>query len=173
VSKRSSWLALIAGAALALALSATVLAYAAQVVAALTVSGPGGSASCGTPITLRATALETGGAPIEGQPIDWAFTSSPSNQDRINSTPTITNASGVASTTVTLACVVGDRTVTATGDAVNASAVLGVTSAGLPGTSTGIDVGPLGKLPLATIAAILAVLAGSGIILRRFVVGLR
>jgi hypothetical protein len=156
---------------LAMALSVTVLAYSAQVVGVLTVSGPGGSASCNTPITLTATALETGGAPIEGQPIDWAFSQSPSTADTIN-TPTVTDINGEASTTVRLACVVGQRTVTATGDNVNASAVLSVTSGGLPGTSTSVT-GPASNLPIAPILAILAVLAGGGIILRKFALGLR
>jgi hypothetical protein len=163
---------MIAGTALALAIATSVSAYPAQVVISLTVSGPIGSVNCGTPITLRATALETLGSPIEGQPIDWAFTSTPSSKDTVNTTPTITNASGVATTSVTLACVVGERTVTATGDAVNAGAVLGVTSAGLPVTTT-FDGSPLANVPIAPIMAVLAVLLGSGIILRRFILGLR
>ncbi len=173
VNQRSRWLAVVAGLGLALALSTAVFAYSAQVVATLTVSAPSGSQKCGTPITIRATALDVGGVPIEGQPIAWAFTSTPSSKDKVNSTPTNTNASGVATTTVTLACVVGQRTITATGDSVSAGAVLSLTSGGLPGTSTGLDGAPTGGLPIAPLLAILAVLAGSGIILRRFALGYR
>ncbi len=173
MNPRSRSLAVVAGTALALAMSATVFAYAGQVVAVLTVSGPSGSLKCGTPVTLRATALDATGAPIEGQTIDWAFTSTPSSKDKVNSTPTITNASGVATTTVTLACVVGQRTVTATGDNVSAGAVLSLTLGGLPGTSTAPGGAPAGDLPIASILAVLAVLAGSGFMLRRFALGLR
>ena len=173
MNKPSRWLAMIAGAALALAMTGPVFAYSAQVVAVLAASGPSGSVNCSTPITLRATALDATGAPIEGQPIDWAFTSTPSSKDTVNTTPTITNASGVATTTVTLACVVGQRIVTATGDDVSFGAVLSVTSGGLPVTATTVDGSPAGNLPIASILAVLAVLAGSGIILRRFILGLR
>ena len=46
--------------------------------------------------------------------------------------------------------------------------MLGITSAGLPRTSTTQDGSPVGNLPIATILALLAVLAGGGIIVRRF-----
>ena len=128
---------------------------------------------CGTPITLRVTVLNATAQPIAGQPVGWAITSTPSSKDTVNTTPTITNASGVATTTVTLACVVGQRIVTATGDDVSFGAVLSVTSGGLPVTATTLDGSPVGNLPIAPILAVLAVLAGSGIILRRFILGLR
>lgn len=168
MNTRSRWIALLAGMALAFTLSSTVLAYASQVVATLTLSVPGGSQKCGTAITVRATALDSEGSPIEGQPIAWRFTSSPSSKDKVNKTPTLTNVNGVATTTVTLACVVGSRTLTATGDNVRASAVLAVTSGGLPGTSTALDGSSSGDLPIGSLLALLAVLAGGGVILRRF-----
>jgi hypothetical protein len=149
-------------------MATTVLGYAAQVAGAVSVGGPGGTLKCGVPLTVTATVLDANGSPIAGQPVDWSFTSSPSSADKINSTPTTTNASGVATTTVTLACVVGSRTVTATADAISAGAVLGITSGGLPNTSTTPGGSPVGNLSIATILALLAVLAGGGIMVRRF-----
>ena len=169
MKRRSRWLAGIVGTTLALVvMSATVFAYSSQVAGAVSVAGPTGTIQCGVPLTLSATILDASSNPIEGQPVDWAIASSPSSLDTINSTPTNTNASGVATTTVTLACVVGDRTVTATADSITGQMVLGLTQAGLPRTST--VAGGLfgGDLPLGTLLAILAMIAGAGIILRRF-----
>ena len=174
VNNRSRWLALIAGISLALAMGISqVAAVSGNLAASLTVSGPSGTVKCGTPITLRVTVLNATGQPIASQPVDWAITATPSSKDTVNATPTITNASGVATTTVTLDCVVGQRTVTATADGSSGGFVLGVTSAGLPGTTTTVDGSPLGNLPIAPIAAFLAVLAGAGIIVRKFAYELR
>lgn len=168
MNRRNRWFAGLAGTALALGMTATVFAYAGQVAGAVTVGGPSGTLKCGVALTVTATVSDSEGSLIEGQPVDWAITSSPSPADTINSTPTTTNASGVATTTVTLACVAGNRTVTATADDISAGAVLGITAAGLPRTSTAPDGSPVGTLPIATILALLAVLAGGGIIVRRF-----
>jgi hypothetical protein len=177
VNLRSRRLAVVAGAALALIISATAFGYAGQVVVTLTISGPTGPVPCGTPVTFQATALDVNGNPIEGQPVHWSFSSSPSNKDRIRPRTSRTDANGVATTTVTLACVAGQRTLTAAADKARANAVLtvgvptfggavlGVT--GLPGTSTAFDGGPASRLPLASILAVLAVLAGGGVIGRR------
>lgn len=169
---RSRRLAVVAGAALALVISATAFGYASQVVVTLTISGPTGSVPCGTPVTFQATALDVNGNPIEGQPVHWSFSSSPSNKDRIKPRTSLTDANGVATTTVTLACVAGQRTLTAAADKARANAVLNVSGAvlgvtGLPGTSTALDGGPASRLPLASILAALAVLAGGGVIVRR------
>ena len=99
VNLRSRWLAVLAGTGLALVMSATIFAYAGQVVAFLTISGPSGSVPCATVVTIRVTATDASGAPIEGQPIDWALTATPSDKDTVNSKTTTTNASGVATTT--------------------------------------------------------------------------
>ena len=168
MSRRNRWFAGLAGMALALTMTATVFAYAGEVAGAVSVGGPTGTLACGTPITVTATVLDASSDPIDGQPVDWTFTSSPSSADTINSTPTTTDANGVATTTVTLACVVGNRTVTATADGISAGAVLGITSGGLPRTSTAPGGSPVGNLPIGTILALLAVLVGGGIIVRRF-----
>ena len=135
---RSRLAAFFAGSVLALVLSATAFGYAGQVAALVTIGGPSGPVPCGTAVTLSAAVTDAAGAPIEGQPVDWAFSSSPSSKDKINATPTLTNANGVATTTVTLACVAGQRTITATADAARAGAVLSVSAAGLPRTSTAL-----------------------------------
>lgn len=165
---RNRWFAGLAGTALALAMTATVYAYGAQVAGAVTVGVPSGTLECGVALTVTATVLDASSNPIAGQPVDWSFSSSPSNADVIDTTPTTTDANGVATTTVTLACVAGNRTVTATADNISAGAVLGITASGLPRTSTMPDGSPVGNLPIATILALLAVLAGGGIIIRRF-----
>lgn len=168
MNRRNRFLAGLAGTALALAMTATAFGYQGQVLGTITVAGPSGTLKCGVPLTVTATLLATDGNPFSGEPVDWTFTSSPSSADKINDTSTTTNSSGVTTTTVTLACVVGNRTVTATSGEASAGAVLGITSAGLPRTSTLPDGSPAGNLPIATIFALLAVLAGSGIIVRRF-----
>lgn len=178
---RISLIGALAGAAVALVMSATVFGYARQVVAVLTISGPSGPVPCGTPVTLRATALDITGAPIEGQPVHWVFSSTPSHKDTIKPRSTRTNANGVATTTITLACVAGPRTVTAAADRARASAVLnigaggvlGVTSGSLPNTSTALNPERQNDPPLAPLLAVLAMLAGGGIMLRRLALGPR
>ena len=168
MTRRNRWFAGLAGTALALAMTATVFAYAGEVAGAITVGGPSGTVKCGVPLTITATVVDASSKPIEGQPVDWSFTSSPSSADVINSTPTTTNASGVATTTVTLANVAGNRTVTATADGISANAVLITACGGLPGTSMTSAGSLADTLPIATILALLAVLVGGGIIIRRF-----
>jgi hypothetical protein len=167
MNRRTRWFAALAGTALALAMATTVFAYAGQVAGAVTVAGPSGALECNVALTVSATVLDASSNPIEGQPVAWSFTSSPSSADTINSTPTTTNASGVATTTVTLACVAGSRTLTATADDIRASAVLGITAAGLPSTSTAPAGAPAGNLPFAMILALLAVLVGAGLMVRQ------
>lgn len=165
---RSQWLAGLAAVALALITSATAFGYAGEVAGAVTVAGPGGTLTCGVNITVTATVVDAAGKLIAGQPVAWAFTSTPSTADKINTTPTTTNASGVATTTVVLACVAGSRTIRATADAVSASAVLSVTAAGLPNTSTLPGETPAQNLPLiGTLLAVLAMAAGGVLALRR------
>ena len=167
---RSQWLAGLAAVALALITSATAFAAGSgtEVTAAVTVAGPGGTLTCGVNITVTATVLDAANKPIEGQPVAWAFTSTPSTADKINTTPTTTNASGVATTTVVLACVAGSRTIRATADAVSAGAVLSVTAAGLPNTSTLPGETPAPGLPIiGTLLAVLAMAAGGVLALRR------
>jgi hypothetical protein len=176
-------------------MTATVLAVSPLGTGAITVSGPSSTHTCGDNLSVAATVLDANGNPIALQLVVWSFTSSPSSADKINSAPTTTNASGVATTTVTLDNVPGNRTVTATADGMSADAVitcvgavlgitapgpitapgavLGTTAPGLPNTSTTPDGSPVGNLSIATVLALLAVLAGGGIMVRRFAFGPR
>ena len=165
---RTRWLAGLAGVALALVTSVTAFGYAGQVPAAVTIAGPGGTIQCGVALTVTATIVDSTGAPISGQAVAWSFTSTPSSADKINKTPTTTDASGVATTTVVLACVAGTRHLGAVAGAVRASAVLGVTGAGLPNTSTMPGETPAPGSPLiGTLLAVLAMAAGGVLALRR------
>jgi hypothetical protein len=153
--------------ALALGLTTTALAYAGQVPGTVSISGPASTLSCGLPTSVSATVVDASSNPIAGQAVHWSFGSSPSTADTVSPTQTTTNADGVATSTVTLACVAGDRTVIATADAIIGAAVLGVTMGGLPRTSTESVPGPVGNLPILTMFAALAVLVGGGGIVRR------
>lgn len=164
---RSRWLAGLATVALTLITTATAFGYKGEVAGAVTVAGPGGTLQCGVNLTVTATIVDSAGKPISGQPVDWSFTSSPSAADKINKTPTTTDADGIATTTVVLACVAGNRSLRAVADAVSASAVLGVTAAGLPNTSTVPGETPAPGLPIATLLAVLAMAAGGVLALRR------
>ena len=165
---RSRWLAGFAAVALALVASATAFGYQTTGGGAVTIATPGGTLKCGVNITVTATLVDSTGAPIAGQAVDWSFTSSPSAADTINKTPTTTNSSGVATTTVKLACVAGNRHLHAVAGAVGASAVLGVTGAGLPNTSTLPGETPAQGSPLiGTLLAVLAMVVGGAFALRQ------
>ena len=165
---RNRWLAGFAAVALTLVTSATAFGYNIPVGGSLTIATPGGTLQCGVNITVTATLVDSAGVPIAGQAVDWSFTSSPSAADKINKTPTTTDANGVATTTVVLACVAGIRHVGAVAGAVRTSAVLGVTGAGLPNTSTLPGETPAQGSPLiGTLLAALAMAAGGALALRR------
>ncbi len=164
---RSWWLAGFAAVALALVASATAFGYLGQVAAAVTIAGPG-TVVCGTDLTVTATITDSTGALVTDQAVAWSFTSSPSAADKILHTPTTTDANGVATTTVVLACVTGKRYLGAVAGAVSGSAVLGVTAAGLPNTSTLPAQVPAQDGPsIATLLAILAMAAGGVLVLRQ------
>ena len=154
---------------LALITAATAVGYTGQSAASITIAVKDSSA-CGQPTTLTATVLDAGGKPVTGQSVDWALVTTLSSSDKVNKTPTTTNSSGVATTTVTLACVDGSRPVRATAGAVSAQAVLGVTVSGLPNTSTlpvGAPTAPGQAAPLLAMLLALACAAGGGLTLRR------
>jgi len=95
-----------------------------------------------------------------GQQVAWSFAASPSSGDEIVEATTTTDAQGVTSTTVILACEAGDRTIKATAGQAFGSVVLSVTGEGLPDTSTApSDTAPWGVL-LAALAVL--VLVGFG-----------
>jgi hypothetical protein len=165
---RNRLLAVTAGTLLALAVAAMAFAYAGQTLKTITVTGPGGTLKCGVPFTVTATLLATDGTPFAGEPVTWTFSVTPSGADKIDPSSTITDSSAVATTTVTLACVDGDRRITATSDGVSGSAVLSLAAIGLPRTST-LPAAPAGDPAIETLLALIAVLAGGVIMVRRIV----
>jgi hypothetical protein len=159
---------LIGGLMLALALAATVAAYAGQVAATVEVTGPSGPQACGTPITVSALVQETGGALIEGQSVDWSFESGNVTGDSIIRATSTTNASGIASTTVQFACSPHSVVLNAVADETTGTATIAVSGEGLPRTDTAPASSSLGIA-----LAALAVLVGSGMMLRRLALGNR
>lgn len=160
--------AIIAGLLLSLAIAATVVGYAGQVAATVTVSGPSGPQACGTPITVSALIQETGGGLIEGQSVAWAWVSGNVTGDTILTATSITNASGVATTRVQFACSPHGVVLGATADDVTGTTNIAVSGEGLPRTDIAPTPSSLGML-----LAALAVLVGSGMILRRFALARR
>ena len=169
MKRRTRWIAGLSALAVLLTATVTAFGYTGAVGGAVSVAvDPHGTITCDVPFKVTATVLDAAGKPVTGQSVDWALVTTLSSSDKVNKTPTTTNSSGVATTTVTLACVDGSRPVRATAGAVSAQAVLGVTVGGLPNTSTlpvGAPTGP-GALLVATILA-LAFVTGGGLTLRR------
>jgi hypothetical protein len=156
--------AVMAGAFLSAIAATAVFGYAGQVAGQVSVAGPSGTIACNTPVTVSATVLDVNGKPFDNTQVTWSFKSGTAQSgDKINPTTSMTNASGVATTTVTLACVAGSRTVNAASGSFVGGAVLGITSAGLPNTSTD----PVGTPAWEFAIAALAVLAGLGLFTRQ------
>ncbi len=89
-------------------------AYQGQVANQVTVTGPSGTINCDTALTLTATVLDSHGLPVDNLAVVWTFGAGQVSGDQIGTTSTTTNASGVTTTTVTLACIAGNRTFVAT-----------------------------------------------------------
>ena len=127
---------------LSVAASAT-FAYQGQIVNQVTVTGPAGSISCGVPLTLHATLLDSNGVAVDNRAVVWTFGAGHVTGDQIGQPSTTTNALGVATTTVTLACLVGNRTIVATAGSSSGQTVLilgqivgGATGSPAAGTTT-------------------------------------
>jgi hypothetical protein len=120
-----------------------VMGYAGQVVNQITVGGPTGTLACNTPLTVTATVLDAGGHPVDNRAVVWSIGTGKVAGDQVVTVSTMTNATGVATTTVKLACVVGNRTIIATSDTLTGQVVLGITAIGLPPTSTAPDATPM------------------------------
>ena len=159
---------ILGGFALALLAAVTVLGYAGQVAATVSASGPSGPQTCGLPLTISAVVQETGGALISGQPVTWSFSGGNVTGDKILTATSTTNANGVATTRIELACSAHSVTVAAVADAVTGTVVVQSSGKGLPRT----DTAPSSSF-LAIALAALAVLVGSGAILRRMAMGRR
>lgn len=130
--------------------------YAGQVAVGVTVAGPAGTLPCNTALVVTATVLDGFGDPVDGRDVNWTFGAGMKTGDKIVLATTTTNASGVTSTTVVLACIVGNRTIVATTGAASGQVVLGITVAGLPPTSTSPESTPLWPYVLALLGICLA-----------------
>ena len=160
-----------AGILLALAAVVSVLGYTGQVVATVTVSGPGSNVSCGTSTTIIAYVQDVNGNPVDGRAVSWSFLSGNIPGDKFSVASSITDSTGHASVKVTFACP-GTATIASTrvvhiqalSDTIAGPITVTVTTHGLPGTSTD----PASSTPLVADAlAGFGVLFGSWIILRR------
>ena len=160
---------LLGGTILALAIAATVVGYAGQVAATVQVTGPAGTQSCGTPLTISATIQDAKGALISEQPVSWTFGGGNLSGDKILTATSTTNANGVATTRIELSCSSHSVTILATADEVQGSVVVHTSGQGLPRT----DIAPSQTPTPAILLAALAVLVGSGLMLRRFAVARR
>ncbi len=164
---RTRWIAGLSAAALLLTATATAFGYQGQVLGTVTVATRS-EVVCNVPIKVTATILDANGAPVAGQSVAWSFVTTQSAADRINKTPTVTNASGVATTTVTLGDASGARRIRSTAGDVSGEAVVSPACGGLPSTSTLPDETPGQGPPLAALLLVaLAFAVGSGLALRR------
>jgi len=123
---RSRPLALFAAIACMFALATSALAYGPQVPTLVTVTPSSLTFLCGHPEAVEATVLDQDGLPIKQAIVAWSFSSSPSSQDRFLQATSKTNKDGVAKSMVKLACVAGDRSLTATTGGISGSAVVHV-----------------------------------------------
>ena len=156
--------ALLGGMLLAGVLAATAFAYAGQVAATIQVSGPSGPQACNTPITITALIQDIDGKPIEGQPVTWSFLLGNIAGDTILDATTTTNASGIATTRVQFACSPRSVTIQALADDATGTMVLALSGAGAAADRHGRRLVASDGMLLAA----LAVLLGSGMMLRRF-----
>jgi hypothetical protein len=128
------------------------LGYQGQVPYQVIVTGPSGTISCGTALTLTATVLDSSGKPVASRAVTWSFGAGQVGGDQIGKASTTTNAQGVTTTTVTLACVVGDRTIVATATPASGELTLGSGQIVL-----GISASPVASATAAPVASEIAV----------------
>ena len=166
---RTRWTAGLAAAAMLLTAVVSASAYTGQVpsTAVLSVAD---TVACNDTFAVSSTFLDVDGVPVEGLSVTWSFVTTQSTDDTIHDTETTTNEDGVATTTVTLAAVPGDRQIGVTSGDVTASAVVSQSCAGLslPRTSTlePPSTGALGPGLLVVLVS-LVLLAGIAATIRR------
>ena len=126
MNKRSLWLALLVGISLAFGMTTSVAATSKPGHGHITVTPEKETLTCGHWYTVRATVLDKNGHPIVGVRVHWSFKRSPSRRDRIQPLSSKTGSKGVAKTKVKLACVPGNRYITAKYKSLRGSAVVHV-----------------------------------------------
>ncbi len=173
MTTRRRWLAGLAAMMLVVFAAGTVVGYSGEVAKHVIVSREAGKLKCGVKVTIKATVSDADRKPIAGQPVKWDWKSRVTGADKILTKKSVTNANGIARTRVVLACVPGSRVLRAQADNTRGTAVLNVTAAGLPNTSTlpaGTPPAP-SQLPLAgMLLAALALATGGGLLAHRVVV---
>ena len=117
MKRRDGAVALLAGLVLVLAGVTAVAAYEGQTPYTITVTG-----GCDVS-SVTATVVDMDGNPVAGQVVTWKLEGAVQAIDTIGA-ESATNASGVATTPVTLAPVADERTVVATAGTVHGSAVI-------------------------------------------------
>jgi len=134
---RIRWTASFAAATILLTAVVSVSAYTGQVPATAVLS-VADSVACRDTFAVSGTFLDGDGAPVADLSVRWSFVTAQSSDDTIHDTVTTTDEDGVATTTVTLAAVPGDRRIGVTSGDVTASAVVSQSCAdlSLPRTST-------------------------------------
>jgi hypothetical protein len=125
-SMRRRWLSPIAAIGCVLAFATSAFAYGPQVVTTITVTPSSATFRCNHPERVTATVLDVDGQPIKGVIVTWDIAASPSSADRVLQADSKTDKRGVAKTMVKLACVAGDRTISASAGGVTGSAVVHV-----------------------------------------------
>jgi hypothetical protein len=124
--KRSRLVASFGAVVAALAIATSVMAYGPQVPTLITVTPSSLTFLCGHPEAVTATVLDQDGLPIKQATVTWSFSASPSSDDRILQATSKTDKNGIAKTMVKLACVAGDRSITASTGGISGSAVVHV-----------------------------------------------
>ena len=161
--------ALAAGTALVLIVAGVALGYAGEVAATVSVTAPSGAQNCGVALKVSAEIQDVDGNLIADQPVIWGFISGNGAGDKFSPATGTTNHNGIATTYVTFGCGPAHSAVLgATADAASGTVVVQSNGKSLPRTDT--DPGNPG---LSTLLAALAVVGGSGAILRRMSMGPR
>jgi hypothetical protein len=162
---------LVGAAILVSVLAVPALAYNGEVPVNITVSGQVAGVTCGTAIPLSATVDGASGTGVPGVVVTWTIASSPSGaNDKLGSASTTSGANGVATNTLTLSCVTGNRVVHASAQGGVLGAIsINLSASGLPNTSTMPDGHTSPSLPAASLL-FLAIAIGFGMALgvRRF-----
>ena len=161
------WVAGLAAATMLLMTTATAFGYNGQVEGIVGVAAQG-TITCSEPFTVTATILDANGAPLAGQSVAWSFDTTQSSSDNIGKSPTVTDAKGVAATTVALGAVSGERRIRATAGDVSAAGVVDQTCIGLPRTDTLPAQAPAGGVPIVVgLLLVVTGLVGGAFALRR------
>jgi hypothetical protein len=152
-----------------LTVAGVAFGYAGQVAATVTVSAPSGAQNCGVKLKVSALIQENGGTLISDQPVAWAWVSGNGTGDSFSPASSTTDANGIATTYVTFGCGPAHSAVLgASADAAAGQVVVQSNGKSLPRT----DTDPAG-FNFSTLLAALAVVGGSGAILRRLATGPR